>query len=171
MKVRFAALLLLAALLVPAASTQARIDAEAADAVVRQIDSLRRETNRLRRLAGKRPLGSRFVHRTVRDSSYRLWVRAVWKDRLEAARRGAEVAAVWKRLAECETGGNWRHRNGLYQGGLGFYYASWDAYRPKGFPGEAYDATPEEQVVVGRRIRDDVGWGAWPACSVRLGLR
>ena len=32
-------------------------------------------------------------------------------------------------------------------------------------------ATPAEQVTVGKRIRDDVGWGAWPACSLRLGLR
>ena len=57
------------------------------------------------------------------------------------------------------------------KGGLGFYRGSWDAYRPRGFPREAYLATREEQIAVGKRIRADVGWGAWPACSIRLGLR
>lgn len=105
------------------------------------------------------------------EAGYRLWVQSVWKARLVRAQRLAVRDTVWDRLAECETGGNWRHRTPTYQGGLGFYHGSWDAYRPRRFPREAYLATREEQIAVGKRILADVGWGAWPACSVRLGLR
>ena len=59
----------------------------------------------------------------------------------------------------------------IYQGGLGFYHGSWDAYRPRRFPRDANLASREQQIVVGKRILADVGWGAWPACSIRLGLR
>jgi hypothetical protein len=170
-KVRFVALLVLVALAVPVAAADARLDSEASDVVVRQIETFRQQTNELRREAGLRPLRTRFLHRVANDPSYRLWVRAVWKNRLGDIRRKVAIPPVWRRLAMCETGGNWRHRNSLYQGGLGFYYASWDAYRPRHFPAEAYLASPVEQVVVGKRIRADVGWVAWPACSIRLGLR
>ena len=79
--------------------------------------------------------------------------------------------STWTALANCETGGNWQHRNSTYQGGLGFYYGSWDAYRYRGMPHEAYNATRRQQIKVAHRIQHDVGWGAWPACSDRLGLR
>jgi hypothetical protein len=138
---------------------------------VSSIDALRARTNELRRLAGRRPLPASFLHRQTNDPGYRLWVKAVWEERLRRARRLFAVGSVWDRLARCETGGNWRHRTSTYQGGLGFHYASWDAYRPRGFPAEAYLATREEQIAVARRIRADVGWSAWPACSLRLGLR
>ena len=46
-----------------------------------------------------------------------------------------------------------------------------DAYRPRRFPRDAHLASREQQIVVGKRILADVGWGAWPACSIRLGLR
>lgn len=92
------------------------------------------------------------------------------RERPREGRRRAR-RTVWDRLARCETGGNWKHRNSTYQGGLGFHHRSWDAYRPRRFPAEAYLATREQQIVVAKRILADVGWGAWPACSIRLGLR
>lgn len=171
MKARFVVLCSLIALGLPIASASARIDAPPADVLVQQIDTIRAQTNELRREAGQRPLRARFPYRAVTDPAYRTWVRAVWREHLSAARAEVDVPVVWRRLAHCETGGNWKHRNSMYQGGLGFYYGSWDAYRPKGFPAEAYLATPADQVAVGKRIRADVGWGAWPACSIRLGLR
>jgi hypothetical protein len=85
--------------------------------------------------------------------------------------------SVWNALAVCETGGNWRHYNSTYQGGLGFYHGSWDAYTPRawvirwGFPTDAHRATKAQQIKIAHRIQHDVGWGAWPACSLRLGLR
>lgn len=171
MKARFIVLCTLAALAVPIASASAGIDVPPEDQVVRQIDTLRTQTNQLRREAGRPPVRSTLPYRTVKDFAYRTWVKAVWRQRLARARAAVHVPRVWRLLAQCETGGNWRHRNSTYQGGLGFYHGSWDAYRPRGFPSEAYLASPAQQVAVGRRIRNDVGWGAWPACSIRLGLR
>jgi hypothetical protein len=166
--VRCVALTLLAALAVAApANARTSVDVPIVDA----IDELRSKTNELRERAGREPVRASFLYRTVADADYRIWVRAVWETRLAHARRLTARNTVWDRLAKCETGGNWRHRNSTYQGGLGFYHGSWDAYRPKRFPREAYLASREEQIVVGKRIRADVGWGAWPACSVRLGLR
>jgi hypothetical protein len=166
--VRCVALALLAVLAI-AAPANAHTSADAP--IVHAIDHLRWKTNDLRQRAGRAPVRTDFLYRAVADADYRSWVRAVWKTRLTQARRLTARDTVWDRLAECETGGNWKHRNSTYQGGLGFYHGSWDAYRPRGFPREAYLATREEQIVVGKRILADVGWSAWPACSVRLGLR
>jgi len=145
--------------------------ADAAAPIVHEIDRLRSQTNATRELADRQPLPATFLHRTTHDVDYRRWVRAVWKARLEHARRLARPNTVWDRLARCETGGNWRHHNSTYQGGLGFYRGSWDAYRPRRFPRDAHLASREQQIVVGKRIVADVGWGAWPVCSIRLGLR
>ena len=48
----------------------------------------------------------------------------------------AQVAPFWRTLAQCETGGRWNwgefHRPGegtTYQGGLGFYAATWSTWR------------------------------------------
>lgn len=167
-KVRYVALAMLAALaLAGPATSQSSADAP----IVEAIDQLRSKTNDARERAGRRPLPTTFLPRAVDDVDYRRWVQAVWTARLDHARRLSRRSTVWDRLAECETGGNWRHRNSTYQGGLGFYHGSWDAYRPRRFPHEAYLATREEQITVGKRIKADVGWGAWPACSIRLGLR
>lgn len=168
MKVRLIVLALLAALALPAAGSA---HASRTAPVIHEIDHLRWETNRLRQQAGRKPLKTSFLYRTSPDPGYRLWVRAIWREHLRTARRLAHVPAVWKRLAVCETGGNWRHVNSTYQGGLGFYHGSWDAYRPRGFPRDAHLATPAQQVIVAKRILADVGWSAWPACSLRLGLR
>ena len=165
-KVRYVALAMLAGLAI-AGPANASADAP----IVHAIDHLRSQANEAREAAGRRPLRTNFLYRTIDDLDYRRWVRAVWKTRLDHARALVPRNTVWDRLAECETGGNWKHRNSTYQGGLGFYLGSWDAYLPRRFPREAYLATREEQIAVGKRIRADVGWGAWPACSIRLGLR
>jgi hypothetical protein len=115
--------------------------------------------------ADRRPHASR---------AFRLWVRDHWRGLVRELRGVYEHRfryGTWDRLAVCETGGNWRHYNSTYQGGLGFYHGSWDAYRPRGWPFDAHVASREEQIVVGELIYADVGWGAWPACSIRLGLR
>lgn len=167
-KVRYVALGMLASLAIAMpASGGTNADVPTIDA----IDQLRSQTNAARQLAGRRPLRTTFLYRTVEDVDYRRWVRAVWKTRLDHARRITPRNSVWDRLAKCETGGNWKHRNSTYQGGLGFYHGSWDAYRPRRFPRDAHLASREQQIVVGKRILADVGWGAWPACTVRLGLR
>lgn len=98
-------------------------------------------------------------------------------DRIE--RIGTRVLsgdAVWDELARCEAGGRWdavREIGGriAYAGGLQFSPRTWRAFKPSGFPEEPQVATREQQIVVGERVLARQGWGAWPSCSRRLGLR
>jgi nucleoid-associated protein YgaU len=76
--------------------------------------------------------------------------------------------SVWDQLAACEAGGNWAINtgNGFY-GGLQFTISSWQAVGGSGLPS---DASREEQIARGEALRARQGWGAWPACSAKLGL-
>ena len=83
---------------------------------------------------------------------------------------------VWDALARCEAGGRWDavRRSGdriLFSGGLQFTPRTWNAFKPDGFPELAADATREQQIAVAERVLARQGWGAWPSCSSRLGLR
>ena len=96
-------------------------------------------------------------------------------DRLLQAHADAEAAAkradtIWDRLAQCESGGNWASTVGFYEGGLQFHPQTWDRNKPSGYPDAAYQASREQQIVVGERVRDRQGWGAWPHCARKLGL-
>lgn len=88
-------------------------------------------------------------------------------------------------IARCETGGksgqhgrpDWNHRarsehpGHHYEGALGFLDTTWDAFKPKGYPAGAHQATRKQQLVVGRRLVARFGnYSSWPACSRRLGL-
>ena len=76
---------------------------------------------------------------------------------------------VWDRLAQCESGGNWGTNTGNgYSGGLQFAQGTWAA---NGGSGSAHNASRAEQIRVAERVRSSQGWGAWPACSSKLGLR
>jgi LysM repeat protein len=76
---------------------------------------------------------------------------------------------VWDRLAQCESGGNWGINTGNgYSGGLQFSQGTWAA---NGGTGSAHNASRAEQIRVAERVRASQGWGAWPACSSKLGLR
>jgi len=77
----------------------------------------------------------------------------------------------WDRLAQCEAGGNWHINTGNgYHGGLQFSPSTWRAYGGTEFAPYAYQATREQQIAVAERTLAGQGWGAWPACSARLGL-
>ena len=77
--------------------------------------------------------------------------------------------SVWDRLAQCESGGNWGINTGNgYSGGLQFSAGTW---RANGGTGSAHNASRAEQIRVAERVRASQGWGAWPACSAKLGLR
>lgn len=84
----------------------------------------------------------------------------------------ALVDAVWDRLAQCESGGDWDVATGNgYYGGLQFDLPTWRAYGGTEFAPRADEATREQQVTVAMRVRADRdGYGAWPACSRKLGL-
>ena len=80
----------------------------------------------------------------------------------------AAPASTWDALAQCESGGNWATNtgNGFY-GGLQFTQQSWNGV---GMSGSPMNASREQQIEAAERLLAQQGWGAWPACSSKLGL-
>jgi LysM repeat protein len=77
--------------------------------------------------------------------------------------------STWDALAQCESGGDWGINTGNgYYGGLQFSQSSWAAAGGSGSP---QNASRDEQIRVAENLQDMQGWGAWPACSSKLGLR
>ncbi|HHU66748.1 transglycosylase family protein [Corynebacterium sp.] len=77
----------------------------------------------------------------------------------------------WDRLAQCEAGGNWSINTGNgYHGGLQFSPSTWAAYGGTQYAPYAYQATREQQIAIAEKTLAGQGWGAWPACSRKLGL-
>lgn len=82
---------------------------------------------------------------------------------------GTVNGSVWDSLARCESGGNWAINTGNgYYGGLQFSLSSWRAVGGSGYP---HQASRAEQIARGEMLLARQGWGAWPACSAKLGLR
>lgn len=78
-------------------------------------------------------------------------------------------SSVWDRLAQCESGGNWQINTGNgYYGGLQFLPQTWRSVGGSGLPHEASRA---EQIHRAQILQARSGWGQWPACSRKLGLR
>ena len=76
---------------------------------------------------------------------------------------------MWDQLAQCESGGNWSINTGNgYYGGLQFSLSSWRAVGGSGYP---HTASRAEQIKRGKLLLARHGWGAWPACTRKLGLR
>lgn len=77
---------------------------------------------------------------------------------------------VWARLAQCESGGNPSivSSNGLYHGLYQFSVSTWRSVGGSGLPSEA---SPAEQTKRAQMLQARSGWGQWPACSRKLGLR
>ncbi|MFW8571757.1 resuscitation-promoting factor Rpf1 domain-containing protein [Corynebacterium pseudodiphtheriticum] len=77
----------------------------------------------------------------------------------------------WDRLAECEANGNWSINTGNgFSGGLQFTNSTWHAFGGGQFAPAAHQATKSQQIWVAERTLAGQGWGAWPACSAKLGL-
>jgi hypothetical protein len=103
---------------------------------------------------------------------------------------------VWDDLADCESG-NWIDGGRSFQlgsarwdwaapgsevppwgttkhhGGLQFLPSTWDWVAPMvGVSAPyAYSASREEQIRVAEKTLELQGWGAWPVCARKLGLR
>lgn len=77
---------------------------------------------------------------------------------------------VWAALAKCESGGNPKavSSNGLYYGLYQFSLGTWRAMGGSGLPTQASAA---EQTARAQALQARSGWGQWPACSAKLGLR
>lgn len=84
---------------------------------------------------------------------------------------GAAPYSDWDRLAECESGGNWSINTGNgFHGGLQFHPQTWTGHGGGEFAPTADQASREQQIWVAEKVLASQGWGAWPACSAKLGL-
>lgn len=82
------------------------------------------------------------------------------------------VSATWAALAKCESGGNWSINTGNgYYGGLQFSASSWRGVGGTKYAPLPHLATPQQQIAAAEKLRANGGWGHWPACSRKLGLR
>lgn len=79
---------------------------------------------------------------------------------------------VWDSIAQCEATGNWSINTGNgYYGGLQFNATTWNAYGGGKYAATADRATREQQIEIAQKVQAAQGWGAWPACTKKLGLR
>ena len=77
--------------------------------------------------------------------------------------------SVFDQLAQCESGGNWAANTGNgYYGGVQFSAQTWRAVGGSGLP---HENSREEQIHRATILQQQSGWGQWPACSAKLGLR
>ncbi|MET9295615.1 transglycosylase family protein [Streptomyces sp. NPDC003077] len=84
----------------------------------------------------------------------------------------ARGGGIWTRLAVCESGGRWHIDTGNgFSGGLQFSHSTWRAFGGGAYARRAAHATRSQQIRIAERVLARQGWGAWPACSARLGLR
>ncbi|WP_430331387.1 transglycosylase family protein [Rhodococcus sp. ACT016] len=114
---------------------------------------------------GRKPVGS-----TVRVAPEPRVVRV-------GAKPGTEVppvqnGATWDALAQCEATGNWAINtgNGFY-GGVQFDQNTWERQGGLKYAPRADLASREEQIAIASRTQETQGWGAWPSCTSKLGLR
>jgi hypothetical protein len=116
------------------------------------------------RAATARRARPRYGRRWVRPKASRSAVRP----RVVRA-KAVPTGDVWARLRQCESGGRYdiNTGNGFY-GAYQFLPRTW---RGLGYPGMPHQAPPEMQDEAARKLQARSGWGQWPACSRRLGLR
>lgn len=94
----------------------------------------------------------------------------------KGAKPGTEVppvrdGAIWDALARCESTGNWSINTGNgYYGGVQFDQGTWERQGGLRYAPRADLATREEQIAIAEITRQRQGWGAWPACTSRLGI-
>ncbi len=77
---------------------------------------------------------------------------------------------VWAALRNCEAGGNYATNTGNgYYGAYQFHKRTWDSMNT-GYEWP-HEAPPEVQDDAARRLQERSGWGQWPACSRKIGVR
>ena len=71
--------------------------------------------------------------------------------------------AVWDRLAQCESTGNWASAsNPVYKGGLQMDRTFWARYGGLNYAAAPHLATKAQQIQVAIRGQAAQGWAAWP---------
>jgi uncharacterized protein YabE (DUF348 family) len=90
----------------------------------------------------------------------------------QASAPAVSNASTWDAIAQCEATGNWAINtgNGFY-GGLQFTQSTWEAFGGGQYAARADLASREQQIAIGEKVRAGQGWGAWPSCTSKLGLR
>ena len=84
----------------------------------------------------------------------------------------AASLSTWQRLAQCESGGRWHINTGNgYYGGLQFTSSTWAAYGGRHYAHYPHQASRAQQIRIAEKVRQSQGWGAWPVCSHKIGLR
>ena len=117
----------------------------------------------------------------LNDRKYKTVTRiskVIHKKKDKIVERGTRVVqagdSVWDRLAKCESGGRWHLNsgNGFY-GGLQFSAATWRTAAAKVGVTAAYAhlASKADQIKAAVWLQKNSGWGQWPHCSSKLGLR
>ena len=77
---------------------------------------------------------------------------------------------VWEALRNCEAGGNYSRNSG--NGYYGAYQFSAPTWRSMNTGYEfAHLAPPAVQDDAAKRLQASSGWGQWPACSKKIGVR
>ncbi|WP_052362781.1 transglycosylase family protein [Gordonia alkanivorans] len=84
---------------------------------------------------------------------------------------GVVSKADWQKLAQCESGGDWKIDTGNgFSGGIQFTPSSWAAAGGTEFAAAAHLASPEQQMEAANKLLKMQGWGAWPTCSANQQL-
>ena len=98
--------------------------------------------------------------------------RASARQRQSAPAAASSGGGVWDAIAQCESGGNWAINNGNgYYGGLQFNGGTWRAMGGTAYAATADQATKAQQIEIAERVLASQGWGAWPGCARKAGLR
>ncbi len=112
-------------------------------------------------------IAARYFPPRAARSGRRAKVRATPRAVAPSAPRGGDV---WDALARCESGGNPRatSSSGAYLGAFQFSLSTW---RSVGESGDPRDHSYEHQRAAAQRLQARSGFGQWPACSRRIGVR
>jgi Transglycosylase-like domain len=86
-----------------------------------------------------------------------------------ASGNGGIPDSVWAALRKCESNGNYAINTG--NGYYGAYQFAASTWRKLGYSGLPHEASPAIQDEAARKLQASAGWGPWPACTRKLGLR
>ena len=85
---------------------------------------------------------------------------------------GRVPISTWEALAGCESTWRWHINSGNgYYGGLQFSDQTWDGFGGEQFAPFAHQTGKYNQMTVAQRVKDAQGWGAWPTCTRKIGIR
>lgn len=137
----------------------------------------RSKTWELQKKLGQELRATNYPERRKGACGYKRYLVGIWRDYAASTRVQWKAYLYdyawwiwlpdkWQRIGACETGygkrpGQWTWNSGRFQGAFGFYYGTWDAYKPTGAPADAHLATPRQQYQAALNVYAAHGYGAW----------